>query len=1160
MSIDEIEQTVVDGLFERKDVATPADDTMQWRAALLQMVNWGGFGGLTVVPLRGDATMISGASGVGKSTILDAYTALMMPSDTKFNGASNDAVAGRARGAGQRNLLSYLRGAVDVVDDPRTGRPVEKLLRGKGGDTWGAIAMTFVNDQGGRFTALRTYYVPRRATRSGDVQMQLATQDGALPLDTLEVAVPERFHANTLKKLFPGIRVHRTYAEFAAVLHARLGIGANGDGAKALRLLARIQAGNQVRSVDELYKDMVLERPSTFAAADRAIEHFDDLDTAHSAMRTEEQKLELLAPIVDLHDRKVEASRRLAELDSYGVTATGDTPLRLWLLRTHLRLIEAAVVDNRAARASAADELGATTSAERTLLSDLESAKESHRAAGGSTLQSLALSLEQEHVVREDRLARRSVLQERLLPLIDATDAQAPDVEAALLSSEAYAVLQLHARQWLAGWQREQERIRRERDAVLRSQFPLSERQAELRRERASLENRAGRMPARMHELRAEVARASGIGEDELPFVAELVDVAPEEARWRTAIETVLGASARMMLVPLDRLDAFSSAIDGLRLRGRLTFEGVELDLPDLGPADPERVAGKLVFQDSPFSGWVQAHVGEASRNALCVEDADGLAGPGFRVTLAGQTRNGRRGTHGRNDARSIIGFSSTDAIADVDAELADLEERLDRVGADLAQLDQRSRMLEQQRASYDAVATARFDDFDVDGSDRRIADLERRRADILGSDDGLQALEAQIAELAARLEEARRTRYALEQRQRELNVEHAELVDAEDDVKDRLQAIEETGTVVLDPEQDAALAADFAAAAAPADPDDLERFAETSHRLAQRLRDAVTDAEAEVRRVDEDLVQVFRVYKLQWDSPNLGTTAESYPDYARILDDIRGEGLAARRAEWRRRLTEWSGQDLVPLVGAMAASIEEIEDRLEPINAILRRLEFGASGDRLRIRLRRLAPAQVQAFMKDLRALSSGSTTDLGEEALEQRFADLSRFMQQLRKPSQVGEAAASLTDRDRLLDVRRHVEISAERYDHTTGELRATYRTLGEKSGGESQELVAFIVGSALRFRLGDEMRSRPRFAPVFLDEGFVKADSEFAGRAVQAWRGLGFQLIVGVPLDKVTGLEPHMDELLAITKNSTTHQSWITPITDAVRGVADPVDVAR
>ncbi len=161
----------------------------------------------------------------------------------------------------------------------------------------------------------------------------------------------------------------------------------------------------------------------------------------------------------------------------------------------------------------------------------------------------------------------------------------------------------------------------------------------------------------------------------------------------------------------------------------------------------------------------------------------------------------------------------------------------------------------------------------------------------------------------------------------------------------------------------------------------------------------------------------------------------------------------------------------------------------------------------------------------------------------MEARFADLRRFMAQLR-PTEGGLDGA---DRDRLLDVRRHVEISAERYDRLTGELKSTYRTLGEKSGGESQELVAFIVGSALRFRLGDELRSRPRFAPVLLDEGFVKADSEFAGRAVQAWKGLGFQLVIGVPLDKVTGLEPHMDTLLLVTKNTETHLSAIHAITE-------------
>lgn len=1135
-----------DGLFGEHVVSTPVDDTVQWRAALMQLVNWGGFGGLTTIPLRGDTTMISGASGVGKSTILDAYTALMMPSDTKFNGASNDAVVGRARGIGQRNLLSYLRGAVDVVDDPRTGRPVEQLLRGKAADTWGAVAMTFVNDQGGRFTALRTYYVPRRATRSGEVQMQLATHAGALSLDSLEAAVPERFHANTLKKLFPGIRVHRTYAEFAAVLHARLGIGANGDGAKALRLLARIQAGNQVRSVDELYKEMVLERPTTYAAADRAIEHFDDLDSAYAAMRTEEQKLDLLGPITDLQQRRVVAERRLSELDSFGVTLPGDTPLRLWLLRTHGRLLSAAVGTNRTDRERTAEALIASASAEAALQSDLEAAKEEHRAAGGGTLQSLALSLEQEAVVREDRASRRAVLQERLLPLVDVTDAQA-DVETALTSAADFAILQERARAWLTSYVGEVGRLTEERDLVRDRRFPLNERQAELRRERGSLDGRAGRMPARMHELRAEVAHASGIPASELPFVAELVDVAPDEARWRAAVETVLGGSARVMLVPLDRLEHFSAAIDGLRLRGRLTFEGVPLDLPDRPPADPERIAGKLVFADSPFSGWVQAHVEDTARNALCVESADDLSGSGLRVTLAGQTRSGRRGSHGRADTRDVIGFSNEGAISEIDAELASLEAELVRLDASVTEVDRRRSVLEQLRTAYDVVVAARYDDIDVDGSERRIAELEQRRADILTADDRLQVLQAQIDDLTARLEEAQRTRFGLERRRDELASAHGELVDSEDLVNDRIDAMERAGSVALDEAQDAALTAELAAAVAPDDPDDLDRFHVNQQRLSERLRGAVGEAEAEIRRADDELTGIFRAYKFQWDSPNLAATADAYPDYARILEDIRGTGLAERRSEWRRRLTEWSGQDLVPLVGAMAASIEEIEDRLEPINAILRRLEFGASGQRLRIRLRRLAPAHVQIFMKDLRALASGATGELAESDLEKRFADLSRFMEQLRAPSQTGDVVAGPSDRDRLLDVRRHVEISAERYDHLTGELKATYRTLGEKSGGESQELVAFIVGSALRFRLGDEMRSRPRFAPVFLDEGFVKADSEFAGRAVQAWKGLGFQLVVGVPLDKVTGLEPHMDDLLAITKHPQTHQAWITPISD-------------
>ena len=85
------------------------EGTTQWRAETFQMVNWGGFHGRHSVALASTATLVSGASGTGKSTLLDAYLALMMPSDTPFNGASNDAGSGRARSAEQRNVLTYLR-------------------------------------------------------------------------------------------------------------------------------------------------------------------------------------------------------------------------------------------------------------------------------------------------------------------------------------------------------------------------------------------------------------------------------------------------------------------------------------------------------------------------------------------------------------------------------------------------------------------------------------------------------------------------------------------------------------------------------------------------------------------------------------------------------------------------------------------------------------------------------------------------------------------------------------------------------------------------------------------------------------------------------------------------------------------------------------------
>ena len=54
------------------------------------------------------------------------------------------------------------------------------------------------------------------------------------------------------------------------------------------------------------------------------------------------------------------------------------------------------------------------------------------------------------------------------------------------------------------------------------------------------------------------------------------------------------------------------------------------------------------------------------------------------------------------------------------------------------------------------------------------------------------------------------------------------------------------------------------------------------------------------------------------------------------------------------------------------------------------------------------------------------------------------------------------------------------------------------------------------------------------------------------MEAWKGLGFQIIVGTPEDKVTGLERHMDQLLAITKDPATNYSYVHDVRDDVASV--------
>lgn len=1108
--------TMLDTLF---GLIPAASRGQQWLAEDLQLVNWGGYDGPPHrVRFSPSATLLCGGSGTGKSTLMDAYIALMMPHTTPFNGASNGGVVGRPRGQEQRNILSYGRGKLDESRS-EDGTKV-RVLRGDGADTWTAIAMTWVERDGSRFTAVRAWYIPAAARVLDDTVRVRATIDGAFDLSALEPAARQRLTDSAVSAT--GLNTLATDREFSAKLHATLGIGATGAGSKAMSLLARIQAGQQITTVDELYKRLVLEEPQTFATADAVVQHFDELETTRVRMVTARQQIDALAPIRGLRGKIADAADRMRLIDQVGQFADASSLASLWQASRRLgllrdvegQLLEAQRKADQAVRE--AEALAAAADAEREgLVAVLQ-------ASGGDRLA---------HAKRELRASEEKLVQVRRAR--GRLDEALSSLRAEISSEKQFAALADQARE--ASSDPDAKRSVRDAFGAAKARVSEIERGVEgLEAERKRAAGRRDNIPADLSNARDQLAIAAGLAPDHLPFVGELVEVATEFEPWREAFNLALGGFATTVLIDAARLPAFRAAINELRSPVRIRFEGVHAGLPQVR-LDDRALPGRLDYRNTPFTGWLQDRL--ASRfSFVCVASADELARHDMALTASGQLSQGNLGAHGGHGRANVLGFSNqrrlTDLAVQIDAARSRLADALDALDRATTALD----AAEERQAAYRTIEGLAWDEVDVAG-------VEGQRNRWLGIIDEVSAANPEIARIEGQIDAAKRKGDGLREKvgaakakQDRLNDRRGDLVD-EVDAASRIVEDAEDAERVLTEEQLAYLDARFDLEhAASDDPSTaLTRFDAALAHAGQRLASDQVDAQKSLGDDRESLRRILTTFLERWPNPNLLPDPDrSVDDFEHILGELEASGLHELQTEWRDNLVKLSGDDLADLDSTLARALREIRERIEPINETMRDLPFYDDDHRLQITIRESQSAVRQRFRRELRevrALIEGAKSNAEREQVYDRMA---RLIRRLHRTS---------PDFADLIDVRNHVRVSAERIQAASQQHVALYDHIGEKSGGESQELIAFIVGAALRYQLGDAGAERPRYAPVFLDEALIKADAHFTKRAIGAWRGLGFQLIIGAPNDKYSAIEPHVDVEYDILKD--THgRSWAKP----------------
>lgn len=1085
----------------------------QWYLASAQVFNWGPFTNYHRLDPAGvgEATLISGSSGTGKSSFLDATSALLHPG-RMFNRASSG-------GGKARSIATYVRGVYDK-EVALSGTRYFALRDKKA--IWSAVAHTWANLEGESFTVFSAYFM------NTDDEKPSREAHGRLPgffdvrqLDGYVRPPHVPLHAKSLRTAFPDMVLAKSKTANLAWLADTLGLSTNF--ANLMDILYRIQSSQEIPSVDWLFTNLVLEEPTDLlASVGVAREFWGKVRAARTELYDRQRKAEILKDLLtyrESFETNANADAFFQDLGYGDGRLQADTPFWRWVREREFTVLDE--LEPRLAQA-ARDASAAVTNFKAQKDSADEAALDAqirYRDAGGGQAASLDRDIRAAEVrVTEVRTAR-AYMSERVGAHLTPPSTQ-EELQAQRTATTAF----------LGTVERQLADIAEPLRTADGTLWDEQSRLKALRMERAYYANRRDLIPKNLAERRDEWAHLTGIPAEDLKFVGELLDVEPEYEEWRDALEGAIGGWALTLLVPEENIKEFRRKVNHIKTPPIIHSQAVPMSPTALATAPAHQIAGRVFYAEHRYAGWLSHEIARRYTHE-CVADGEGLnqlRDGTWGVSQSGQVR-GPRGTgkHGGAGRRNI-GFSPQRLLEDLDLKITEAESDVEKAIEEADSLKQTQQDLRSAQAAHEWFhqATREWHRYDLLGAEHQLSSLRAQRA-ALSSNSELDELEKAAKARQAEAEVAGRLFYEAQ------------------DAAAKTVAFRNT---VIDDKEDAERSRDMLRSRGVAEPDmerldaearDAFNVEELTHehlqsgflgRLAQHLRKAQSAAAGQkgvaLKNIQNVMVAFNRQYAVavpigvSLDNPD---PEADYLEYARIRSQQTTDGLALAQQQFAQQVLEFTSVN----VGGIADSYESqrrlIRDRIEAINELLAPEPFGGDS-RLSIQiLRDEKPVDTKDFLAQLGSLGSGATKGITYEAALERFPAFDAAMEMVATEKQVSD----------LFDVRQHMTIQA-RAEHRDGTATTYNHFSGEKSGGETQELTAFVLAAAVRYHVGAEGVSRPKFATVFLDEALIKADDQFTERAINVWLRFGFQPIIAAPVGKFEAATSATTVIYAVAKD--------------------------
>ncbi|MFD2721191.1 ATP-binding protein [Hymenobacter monticola] len=1092
-----------------------------YRLRRLQAFNWGTFhegstqNDIWELKPDGENTLLTGANGSGKTTLVDGLLALLVPPTKRFFNQSSG-----AQKRTDRSEESYVEGHYGRTQGDEQQKSRVEQLRKRSDNPYSIILGVFANAQ-----SLPVTLVQVRWFSSAGLQRRYLVAKAELNIaEHIQFSTSGQW-VSQLKKKFPDRVVEEfdSFPRYADKFRQLFGMRSD----KAQTLFNQTVGMKVLGDLDEFIRTNMLEESTAQAEFDKLLGNYQTLLTAYCALEKARAQLQLLQPVHELSAEYEQLRQTLQQLKAQ------QRLLEPWFAGHQVALWD----DETARQHRELDQL----------IDQLGQQEKGHDATNEQRV-ALEVQVANNQVAQQIRDLSRDISDltktknekekslrgyntlARGLGLVENPDAGtfAANVEQAL-------ALQREVRQT----RQDLEQQKLDDYAHLKEQ---QKRHTEVQAEVDQLESSKGKITRRPAEIRQEILEAVGATEAEIPFLAEVVQVKPDERKvWNDALEKLLHSTGLSLLVPERLYSAVRAYVHEQRdLRGKVVFHRVERRAPPTVFQNDDSVWGKLDLNDkSEYAAWAEHHI--ASRfDHLCTEDAANFERADKALLPSGLVRNKNR--HERDDSRRqdhILGWDNRELLRERTRQARDLSEAIAKAEAGLRRLSKEIAQAEdREKACANFLLAEHFSKIDWQADAFQIQALTDRR----------DALENDSTALKTMQEQLRTLKTELQKQADEIKATNQRITRTEDLLK-RLRDERQAARQQLDSFDSANTAADLASLDEPTR--ELRgrlsyaQFAAQKEAFGQDMGRRVFRQDEQVRaRAKEICEAMYRFLHpgpavtakfTDWESDNreLRPEIERLAEYVDRYEHIKNDNLAELETRFHDEFKRGVTKALSDFVTSLEQQHDLICETIGQINESLRGIPFNLNPDTY-IQLEQTDSTEplIHKFRHEqLRSWQPDYTVH--GLASNQREIELAHFAEVIQP------FILELRDQEKwrqyVTDVRNWSRFKArEKYRHDDTS-KQVYESSGSLSGGEGAQLAYTVLGAAIAYQFGINRESggHRSFRFIVIDEAFSKLDEDKSAYLLKLCASLGLQLMVVTPLTSLHLLEKDVRVIHWVTK---------------------------